>query len=111
MSLERIFAEVFSISEKMVNDSLFLREISSWGSMSHMMLIARVEEAISVKATGDEIADFWTVRDIYEVLSRRAAKCAGNGQAFVVPDTKPFRRNSQQFCARRNSPTHEARAS
>ena len=74
MSLERIFAEVFSVPEKMVNDSLDLRDISSWDSMSHMMLIARVEEAFSVEFTGDEIADFRTVRDIRAALSRREAK-------------------------------------
>jgi len=74
MSLERIFAEVFSIPEKMVNDLLDLRDISSWDSMSHMMLIARVEEAFSVEFTGDEIADFRTVRDVREALGRREAK-------------------------------------
>jgi acyl carrier protein len=74
MSLERIFAEVFSIPEKMVNDALDLRDISSWDSMSHMMLIARMEEAFSVEFTGDEIADFRTVRDIRGALSRREAK-------------------------------------
>jgi acyl carrier protein len=74
MSLERIFAEVFSIPEKMVNDPLDLRDISSWDSMSHMMLIARVEEAFSVEFTGDEIADFRTVRDVREALARRETK-------------------------------------
>lgn len=74
MSLERIFAEVFSIPEKMVNDSLDLREISSWDSMSHMMLIARLEEAFSVEFTGDEIADFRSVRDVREAINRRGVK-------------------------------------
>lgn len=71
MSLERIFAEVFSIPEKTVNDSLDLRDISSWDSMSHMMLIARLEEEFSVELTGDEIADFRTVNDVREALNRR----------------------------------------
>jgi acyl carrier protein len=74
MSLERIFAEVFSIPEKTVNDALALREISSWDSMSHMMLIVRVEEAFSVEFTGDEIADFRSVKDIREAIKRRAIK-------------------------------------
>jgi acyl carrier protein len=74
MTLERIFASVFSIPEIMVNDSLELRNISSWDSMSHMMLIARVEEAFSIELTGDEIADFRTVRDIREALHRRGIK-------------------------------------
>lgn len=74
MTLERIFAEVFAIPEKTVNDALALRDISSWDSMSHMMLIARVEETFSVEFTGDEIADFRSVADIREALSRRAIK-------------------------------------
>lgn len=73
MNLERIFAEVFAIPEKTVNDALALRDVSSWDSMTHMMLIARLEEAFSVEFTGDEIADFRTVKDIREALSRRAA--------------------------------------
>ncbi|MEY2518431.1 MAG: hypothetical protein QOF24_190 [Verrucomicrobiota bacterium] len=74
MSLGRIFSEVFSIPEKTVNDSLDLRDISSWDSMSHMMLIARVEEAFAVEFTGDEIADFRTVRDIREAVSQRETR-------------------------------------
>jgi acyl carrier protein len=74
MSLERILAEVFSIPEKIVNDSLALREISSWDSMSHMMLITRVEEAFSVELTGDEIADFRSVKDVRDALNRRGVK-------------------------------------
>lgn len=74
MTLERIFAEVFAIPETTVLDALALRDISSWDSMSHMMLIARIEETFSVEFTGDEIADFRSVRDIREALSRRAVK-------------------------------------
>jgi acyl carrier protein len=74
MSLERIFAEVFSIPEETVNDSLELRDIASWDSMSHMMLITRLEEAFAVEFTGDEIADFRSVKDIREALKRREAK-------------------------------------
>lgn len=74
MSLERIFAEVFSIREEMVNDSLELRDIASWDSMSHMMLITRLEEAFAVEFTGDEIADFRSVKDIRGALNRREAK-------------------------------------
>jgi acyl carrier protein len=74
MTLERIFAEVFAIPVKSVNDTLALRDISSWDSMSHMILIARVEETFSVEFSGDEIADFRSVQDIREALGRRAVK-------------------------------------
>jgi acyl carrier protein len=71
MSLERIFVEVFAIPENRINDSLALRDIPSWDSMSHMMLIARLEETLSVEFTGDEIADFRNVKDIRDALDRR----------------------------------------
>ena len=71
MSLERIFAEVFAIPEDKVTDALALRDISSWDSMSHMMLIARLEESFAVEFTGDEIADFQNVKDVREALDRR----------------------------------------
>jgi acyl carrier protein len=71
MSLERIFAEVFAIPENRVTDTLALRDISSWDSMSHMMLIARLEETFTVEFTGDEIADFQNVKDVRDALDRR----------------------------------------
>ena len=71
MSLESIFAEVFSIPQDGVNDSLALRNIPSWDSMSHMILIARVEEAFRVEFSGDEIADFRTLGDVRRALDQR----------------------------------------
>lgn len=74
MSLETIFAEVFAVPETSVTDTLALREIPSWDSMSHMVLIARIEEAFSIELTGDEIADFRSVHDVREALNRRGVK-------------------------------------
>ncbi|MEY2494820.1 MAG: hypothetical protein QOJ45_1312 [Verrucomicrobiota bacterium] len=74
MDLKIVFAEVFAIPQKTVQDSLRLREIPSWDSMSHMMLITRIEEAFSVELTGDEIADFRSVGDVREALNRRGVK-------------------------------------
>jgi acyl carrier protein len=71
MNLERVVAEVFAVDESGVNDELELRAIPSWDSMSHMMLIVRLEEAFSVEFTGDEIADFRSVKDVRGALDRR----------------------------------------
>lgn len=76
MTLERIFAEVFAIGDERVNDALALRDIPAWDSMSHMMLIARLEETFQLEFTGDEIADFRTVKDIREALARRQNNAA-----------------------------------
>jgi acyl carrier protein len=74
MSLECIVAKVFAIPEETVNDSLALRDIPSWDSMSHMMLIAKLEEDFSIELSGDEIADFRSVGDVREALERRGLK-------------------------------------
>lgn len=63
MTLEKIFADVFAIPEDTISDTLSLREIGSWDSMSHMVLITRIEEAFLVQLTGDQIADMKTVGD------------------------------------------------
>jgi acyl carrier protein len=74
MDLEGIFAEVFAVRQRTVQDSLRLREIPSWDSMSHMLLIARLEERFSIEFTGDEIADFRTVGDIRNAINQHGGR-------------------------------------
>jgi acyl carrier protein len=74
MDLESIFAEVFAVRQRTVRDSLRLREIPSWDSMSHMLLIARLEERFSIEFTGDEIADFRTVGDIRNAINQHGGR-------------------------------------
>jgi acyl carrier protein len=71
MTLEKVFAEVFAIPESSVNDALELRQISSWDSMSHMVLISRIEEVFNMQLTGDEIADLSSVGDARAALRSR----------------------------------------
>lgn len=73
MSIEKIFAEVFLLQESSIVDSLELREIPSWDSLSHMMLISRLEEVYKVQLTGEEIADMKSVSDARAALLSRGA--------------------------------------
>lgn len=68
MSLEKIFSEVFLLPELSVVDSLQLRDIPSWDSLAHMMLIVRVEETFQIQFSGDEIADTRSVSDLRAAL-------------------------------------------
>ena len=74
MNLKSIFAEVFAIPKESVTEALALRDIRSWDSMSHMILIARLEETFDVQFTGDEIADFRTFDDVARALERHKLK-------------------------------------
>lgn len=73
MSLENTFAEIFNIPLSSVNDELQLRDIASWDSLSHMMLISRLEEDFKVQLDGDEIADMATVGDARRALRKHGA--------------------------------------
>lgn len=73
MTIEQIFADVFAVAPSSINDSLQLREIASWDSMSHMMLIMRLEEDFGVQLTGDQIADIQSVLDARNALRAQGA--------------------------------------
>lgn len=73
MSLEKIFADVFLIPVSSVVDSLALSEISSWDSLTHMMLIVQLEEVFQVQLTGDEIADMKSVGDARVAMQAHGA--------------------------------------
>lgn len=74
MTLEQIFADVFVVPLAGIHDDLQLREISSWDSMSHMMLIMRLEESFNVQLTGDQIADIKSVGDARSALRAQGAE-------------------------------------
>jgi acyl carrier protein len=68
MSLEIILAEVLVVPEAAIFESLALKDIPSWDSLTHMMLIVRLEEHYMIQFSGDEIADIQSVGDIRKML-------------------------------------------
>ena len=68
MKLEAVFAETFSIPEDSIKDNLALQNIPTWDSMTHMVLIVRIEEDWNIQLTGDEIADIKTVGDARRMI-------------------------------------------
>jgi acyl carrier protein len=71
VKLREQLAEILGEPETVFNDNLAFKELSSWDSMTHMILVSRLEEGFDVEFTGDEIADFQTVADIRMALSKR----------------------------------------
>ena len=68
MTLEDILAEVFSISATSIKDDMSLKDIPSWDSMTHIVLITHLEAHYYFRMTGDEIADLKGVGDIRKIL-------------------------------------------
>jgi len=73
MKIETIFSSVFSTPVDTIEDATELKSIPSWDSMTHMVLITRLEEEFQVQLTGDEIADMQTVGDARRFLSGHGA--------------------------------------
>lgn len=73
MKIESIFSEVLLVPEANINDSTQLKDIVSWDSMTHMILITRLEEEYGIQLTGDEIADMHTMGDARRFLSGHGA--------------------------------------
>jgi acyl carrier protein len=71
MKLENVLAEVFSLSPENICDSLQLQDIQTWDSMTHMVMIIRLEEAFETQFSGDEIADIRSIGDIRQILDEK----------------------------------------
>lgn len=69
MKLEEIFAEVFAMPKESVSDELALQDIPQWDSMTHMVLIIRIEETWDIQFDGDEIADLKSVGDARRLIA------------------------------------------
>lgn len=74
MKLEKLISEALSASEDSLQDSTELRDIPAWDSMTHIVLITRLEEEFGVQLTGDEIADMKTVGDARRFLRGHGAE-------------------------------------
>lgn len=61
MKLNTLIAMTLNASEAALVDETELKNIPSWDSMAHMVLISAMEKEYSVQFSGDEIADMKTV--------------------------------------------------
>jgi acyl carrier protein len=69
--IEKIINEVFAFPLELINDELLLRNIDTWDSMTHMVLIVKIEETFDIQLSGDEIVEFKSIQDIKEALRKR----------------------------------------
>lgn len=69
MRVEKICSEVLGVPIDRLIDSQVLKELDSWDSLAHMILITRIEDEFQIQFTGDQIADIRTVGDIKTALN------------------------------------------
>lgn len=71
-NLTTIIADVLRIPRAEIVDSLDMEATSTWDSLSHMQLIAAIEEEFGIELTADEIVEMRSVGQIRDVLRAKS---------------------------------------
>ena len=64
------FMESFSIDESALDDNLKYNTIQSWDSIGHMALIAGLEDAFDIMMEMDDIIDFSSYKEGFEIIAK-----------------------------------------
>lgn len=70
--LTDIIVEVLRVPRAQIVDTLDMEATSTWDSLSHMQLIAAIEEEFGIDLDADEIVAMRSVANIRDVLRAKA---------------------------------------
>lgn len=70
--LTAIVADVLRVPRAEITDSLDMQDTGTWDSLSHMQLIAALEEEFGIELTADEIVSMRSVGQIKDVLRTKS---------------------------------------
>lgn len=68
-----MLVETFAIDPSELVDSLAMRDVPKWDSLTHIELIVGLEELYGIEFTQDEVVEMTSVSAIRGVLRRRGA--------------------------------------
>ena len=68
--LKESFAEALDISIEIINDELEYRGIVEWDSITHMFLIAQIEDDFDVSISPDDVIDMSSFSKALELIKR-----------------------------------------
>ena len=71
LKVDDLISEVLNIPSIDISDELKIIDVEEWDSMTHMILISRIEEEYNIELTGDEIAEMQNIGKIKEILSSK----------------------------------------
>ena len=66
----QVFLETFLIDESVLDDNLKYNTIQSWDSIGHMALIAGLEDAFDIMMEMDDIIDFSSYKEGFEIITK-----------------------------------------
>jgi acyl carrier protein len=66
--LTTIFKKVFNNDSMVLSDELTAKDVESWDSLSHMILITEIESAFSIKFKLKDLNKMRNVGDMIEII-------------------------------------------
>lgn len=70
--LTPVFRKIFNAPELVITDEMTANDVEGWDSLSHMLLIADVEAAFSIKFKLKELNKMRNVGDMIDVILSKA---------------------------------------
>lgn len=71
IQMQEVFRAVFHSDSLLITDATTAKDISGWDSLTHMELIAALEEHFGITFTFDEVSRFQHVGDLYTLISEK----------------------------------------
>lgn len=71
--LNKIFAEVFDNQALTVDDNTVAQDIDGWDSLTHMELVAAIEEKFGIEFEMKELQELYNVGRLVDVIMRHSA--------------------------------------
>ncbi|MCE3280504.1 MAG: acyl carrier protein [Bacteroidetes bacterium] len=68
--LQEVFRKVFDKNDLVISADTSAKDIKSWDSLTHLELIASVEETFNVKFSFSEVMQFNTVGDMIRTIEK-----------------------------------------
>ena len=71
IEVNRVFRKVFDREDLLVTEHTTAADISGWDSLTHMSLIAAVEDHFKIVFTFEEIREFNNVGDLVKLINKK----------------------------------------
>jgi acyl carrier protein len=66
-----LIKEVFEIEDTSLDKDTFFRDLDSWDSLTHLSLIAMIDEEYGVTIEDDKFKTLMTLNDLFEEIQQR----------------------------------------
>lgn len=71
VKLTNIFREIFNDREIVINNKMTAQDIDNWDSLTHMLLISKIEEEFEIKFKLKELNNLNNVGNLVKIINEK----------------------------------------